>query len=148
MKAKILIPGVIIAIIATIVVACKKDQFTTKPQITVKSVNSDVVPSNGRLVFDLEFTDKEGDIKDTIWAQKKSLHCTDPDDADPFIYKIPDDVQETKNMKGEIEIAFEPPPICINNSADPDTCYFRFWMQDRARNVSDTVNSGTIVIVP
>ena len=66
MKAKILI---LTAIIVTIF-ACNKDTYTTKPQLTFKSVNGKVFTGAAAIIFSLEFTDAEGDISDSIWVQK------------------------------------------------------------------------------
>jgi len=148
MKAKVLIPGVIIAILAVVIVACKKDQYTTNPQLSIKSIDKTVAPSRDSILFTLNFTDKEGDIKDTVFLQKKSKSCSDPGYDDPIRYPMPDDIQETRNMKGEIEIKLVPLPICADAPNRPDTCVFRFWMHDRAGNVSDTVVTPTIVILP
>ena len=66
MKAKILILTAIIGIMF----ACNKDTYTTKPQLTFKSVNGKVFTGAAAIVFSLEFTDAEGDISDSIWVQK------------------------------------------------------------------------------
>ena len=55
--------------------SCKKDKFTTEPQVTVKSISPDEVRqgTNGSftiITLDARFTDDEGDI-DTVLIIKK-----------------------------------------------------------------------------
>lgn len=144
MKAKVLIVGIITVTIVAL--ACKKDQFTTRPQLKFKSVNGDLVLSNQSLVFYLQVTDKEGDLGTTsrIYSEKVSRHCADTETKDSL--RIPDNIGTRKNLDVEVEYAFQTPPKCVANSAVDDTCYFKFWIIDEAKNVSDTVTSPTIII--
>lgn len=144
MKAKVLIVGIITVTIVAI--ACKKDQFTTRPQLKFKSVNTELVLSNQPLVFYLQVTDKEGDFtgQSRVYSEKVSRHCADTETQDSL--RIPDNITTRKDMDVEIEYAFQTPPKCVANSAVDDTCYFKFWIKDAANNVSDTVTSPTIII--
>ena len=147
MKAKILI---VIGLVL-IVFSCNKDQFTTKPILTFKSTSADVLYPDHVITFNIEFTDAEGDIQDSIWVQKKTKNCTNSDFTQR--YKIPT-FTGTKNQKGNFDISFAyglnlgyPPikePQCIGKN---DTCVFRFWARDNAKNVSDTITSSTIILV-
>ncbi|MEZ5028726.1 MAG: hypothetical protein R2765_08070 [Ferruginibacter sp.] len=57
----------VFAIIVLLFAACKKDKFTTAPQITFKSYNpnqgSNYSNSTNEPVMTLEITDAEGDLK-------------------------------------------------------------------------------------
>ncbi|MFK5047661.1 hypothetical protein ACI4CD_28550, partial [Klebsiella pneumoniae] len=56
--------------------------------------------------FEIEFTDKEGDIQDTLWVQKVSRTCpTTPGVQFISPNKIPD-FTPTPNLKGTLEISF------------------------------------------
>ena len=146
MKAKLLIFSAIILGIT----ACKKDTYTTRPQLEFKSVNGKVFGNGSAIIFSIEFTDKEGDIQDSIWIQKVSKvnGCNSFGDR----AKIPA-FTATSNLKGVFEvgysIGFVPGsnytviPTCVKN----DTCFFRFWARDGAKNLSDTVVSPDIVIL-
>lgn len=144
MKAKVLIVGIITVTIVAI--ACKKDQFTTRPQLKFKSVNTELVLSNQSLVFYLQVTDKEGDFtgQSRVYSEKVSRHCADTETKDSL--RIPENITTRKDLDVEIEYAFQTPPKCVANSAVDDTCYFKFWIKDAANNVSDTVTSPTIII--
>lgn len=146
MKAKLLIFSAILLGIA----ACKKDTYTTSPLLKFKSVNGKTFGSNSAIIFSLEFTDKEGDVQDSIWVQKitRVNGCTSFSDR----AKIPS-FTATSNLKGVFEIGYSTGfvpgsnytviPSCSKN----DTCYFRFWTRDKAKNMSDTVVSPDIIIV-
>ena len=146
MKAKLLI---LTAIIVTIF-ACNKDTYTTKPQLTFKSVNGKVFSGASSIIFSLEFTDAEGDISDSIWVQKvtKTKGCNNFSDR----VKIPA-FTATPNLKGIFEVGyttgFIPGSIytVVPRCGKNDTCYFRFWASDKAKNKSDTVVSSDIIIL-
>jgi hypothetical protein len=53
---------------------CKKSAtYDTKPQINFKNINSTSLKTGDLLLFEINFTDKEGDIQDTLWVQKISI---------------------------------------------------------------------------
>lgn len=149
MKTKILI----LLAIPVMFYSCKKDTYTTKPQITVKSINSTTISQGQVLLFQIEFTDAEGDIQDTLWVQKFSRTC--PNTAGvQFISKnkVPD-FTPTPNLKGILEIGYaynaniqgySTISGCGNKN---DTAYFKFWLKDKANNISDTISSANIVLL-
>src|SRR5687768_5025356 len=84
-----------------IFVACSKDSFETKPKIDIKSATPKVVPQNGSMIINLDFTDKEGDLEAVyIWKTRlnKIVRPTVRDSISPAIPDFP------KNQKGEIEL--------------------------------------------
>ena len=139
-----------IAVLAFIA-SCSKDKYTTKPQLELNSVNGSEFPNQSLLSFKFTVTDKEGDIQDTMWIQKISYSCSD---IGNFLapYQVPD-FTTSKNLKVEMDINYlygvtsgPYPPIygCVQRD---DSCYFRFWLKDKAGNVSDTVTSPTIKLL-
>lgn len=149
MKTKILI----LLAIPVMFYACKKDTYTTKPQISIQSVNHNVVAQGDVLIFDIAFTDKEGDIQDTLWVQKVSRTC--PTTAGvQFISKnkVPD-FTPTSNLKGLLEIGYgynanvQGYSTITGCGSKNDTAYFKFWLKDKANNVSDTITSANIVLL-
>ena len=148
MKAKLLITTAA----AVCITACSKDKYTTKPQLEFKSVNSDVVGPGQQLIITLKYTDREGDIQNYIYVQRKVLNdCIN--DTLGQAQNIPSNVPEKSNASGEIVIrySYSPDvtypligePSCVGN----DTCIYRFALADKAGNVSDTISSPTIVIL-
>jgi len=138
-----------------LLIACNKSKFQTKPQIEIKSVNTDVEPINGNFMITLSFTDKEGDVCDTLSIKKYRLNKTvTATIRDSLFYKIPD---FPEHSTGDINInldyqtilsAINPPPIVGSNPPknQPDTLTVKFAVQDKAGNTSDTISTKVIVI--
>lgn len=138
-----------------ILIACNKDKFLTKPTISVKSINEDLVPLNGTFVITLECTDKEGDVQDSLLIIKKRLNKkVVATNRDTIRYKIP---SFPKNTRTEIQAildyqsmlsATNPPFIPGSNPAqlELDTLVLRMAVRDNAGNTSDTITSPTIYV--
>ncbi|TAG09546.1 MAG: hypothetical protein EAZ13_02160 [Sphingobacteriia bacterium] len=149
MKTKILIILTITAFFG----GCKKSSFTTRPQISFGKLSATELRQGNIITFTINFTDKEGDIQDTIWVQKISKVCTSPPNVQ-FIspYPIPN-FTATPNLEGKLELSFvynaNMPGVssivgCTNKN---DTTFFKFWMKDKAQNRSDTIQSPDIVLI-
>jgi len=149
MKTKLLI----LLAIPAMFYGCKKDTYTTKPQITIKSMSSNTLSQGNLLTFQISFTDLEGDVQDTLWVQKVSRTCpTSPGAQFTSKNKVPD-FTPTSNLKGILEIGYAynanvPGYSTITGCGlKNDTCYFRFCLKDKAKNVSDTINSDNIILI-
>lgn len=147
MKVKLLI----IALIMTVgFITCTKNSYNTTPALKFVSVNSTVFPRFSVVNFKLQCTDKEGDVVDTIWIQRisKISACGINNFIDSF--EIPD-FFPPKNVKADFDFTYNyasvNPPNLQGCSEQDDTCYFRFWMHDKAQHVSDTVQSPDIVLL-
>ncbi|MDB5191622.1 MAG: hypothetical protein JWQ96_1185 [Segetibacter sp.] len=146
MTTKILFSFFVMVVLA----ACNKDEYQSKPQLTVKSINTKTLSPNQTLRFTLEVTDAEGDIQDTIWVSEVVRNCSQSGFAAK--YPVPT-FTGTKNFKAEIDVCFsycsqcECPiitgPRCLNRN---DSAVFRFALKDKAGNISDTISSETVVI--
>lgn len=149
MKAKLLI----LLAIPFVFYACKKDTYTTKPQLSVKSINKKELKPGDLLIFQINFTDAEGDIQDTIWVQKISRICPSTPGAQFLSKNKVPEFTPVSNLKGVIEIGY-----AYNVSGTGyqtiagcgiknDTTYFKFWVQDKAKNKSDTLITENIVLL-
>ncbi|HEY2725652.1 MAG TPA: hypothetical protein VGI61_00650 [Parafilimonas sp.] len=139
-------------------VTCTKNTYNTNPTLKFESVNATVFPQNTIVIFKLQCTDKEGDVVDTIWVKRvsKVSNCTYLDSANSF--PIPD-FDPPKNVKAEFQFTYNYPVdqtgqggatlgACSDLGASlSDTCYFLFWMHDKAQHVSDTAQSPEIVLL-
>lgn len=141
--------------LSTLIVACKKDKFQTKPSLKLKSISSNVIPVQGNLNVQFEFTDKEGDISDTIFVKKiRTNRVAVKTNLDSFALTIP--VIPNHN-KGIIElnltyhfhlVSAESPPSRGNPpNPEDDTLILKFALRDKAKNVSDTVTTEPIIII-
>lgn len=139
---------IIIAIISLLLIACKKDKFSTAPQIKYKSVNTTVLDKFQVLSFTLSFTDLEGDV-DSIYLEKVTPNCMGSNFKDSLRLPV---FPSAKKQEGEIFVSYGyradgypsiQEPVCAFN----DTCYFRFSLKDSKGNRSDTTQSDNIVIL-
>jgi hypothetical protein len=143
----ILVTGLVLA-------ACKKDKFQTKPSLKLKSMNGNVVPAGASLMLEFEFTDKEGDVNDTIFVRKERINTIKTATVrDAFGLPVP---SFPKNTQGTIQVlldhsfyltsAINPPKDAAGKNM-PDTLMLKFALKDRAGNVSDTVTAGPVIVL-
>lgn len=136
------------AILGLIFCGCSKETFDTVPQLKFTSVNTTTLTSGSILQFTVSFTDKEGDVSNRIFVDKKAPEC--PVNNFEQYFDVPS-FPATSNQKGDIVITFgynvegypNIPPTCSKN----ETAVFRFVLEDKAGNVSDTISSPPITIV-
>jgi len=145
-----------VAALLTISIACNKDKLETTPSLKLKSINSDVIPVGGNLIVQLDFTDKEGDISDTIFVKKiRTNQIVVPTIRDSFELQVPDFPDRSRGIiqlelkyQNHLLSAINPPS---NGGTPPDlhddTLIFQFALRDKAKHISDTVTTGPIVIV-
>jgi len=135
--------------------SCNKDKFQTIPQLKFKSKNTDLVPQNGSLRITLEYTDKEGDVDDSLLVVRERLNRRGPLILPASPYSIP---SFTDTDKGEFEITlsyqfgliFGIPALRIPGSNpaqnEPDTLTLKFVARDKAGNKSDTLTVSNIFV--
>lgn len=136
-------------------VACNKDKFQTAPQITIKSVNTKEVPYNGTLVVNLQYTDKEGDVSDSLFVLRERLNKKGPFKA----AILPNDIPTFPNTsKGEIQVSFAFQtaltagissiriPGTNPSRYEPDTMVLKFVVRDKAGHASDTAVLNDIIV--
>lgn len=156
MRAKII---VIALFYSVILLSCKKNEFTTRPQLEFVSSSLSTWSPGENMVFTLRFTDREGDIFGTIdgnldtaiYIEKVTRNCV----ASNFsaYYELPD-APSNDFSEGELLIRYSYSPAndfplvrdpqCEDTN---DSCVFRFVLRDRAGNVSDTITSPEIVLI-
>ncbi len=145
-----------ISVLFIIIIACNKDKFQTKPQLTLKSVSDKLIPFNGGIDVTLEFTDKEGDVTDSIFVVRQRLNRRGPLVRPASPYKIPTFPNSTKgefivSLQYSSGLTFGISPIRIvgSNPArnEPDTMSLKFVARDKAGNKSDTVTVDNVIII-
>jgi len=57
-------------------IACKKDKFTTEPQLKFKSISPTTAIKGNIINLNVSFTDDEGDIQDTVILVTKRYNST------------------------------------------------------------------------
>lgn len=147
--------NLVFCLFLAVLAGCSKGKFQTKPQLIVKSTNTDIVPKNGTLRVTLEFTDKEGDVSDSLLIVRQRLNRKGKVDGLLSPYKLP---SFPNTSKGEIQVdleyqfglVFNLNPIAIPGSVpqkfEPDTLNLKFVARDKAGNKSDTATVTVVVI--
>ncbi len=139
-----------------VAVACNKDKFQTKPTLTIKSYNGNLIPINGTLIVNLECTDKEGDVQDSLIIIKNRLNLRVVTTIrDTLRYKFPvfpksttTQIEATLDYQ-TILSALNPPNIPGSNPVmkERDTLILKFAVRDNEGNVSDTIQSQQIIVI-
>lgn len=135
--------------------SCKKDRFQTKPTITVKEINTNFIPLNGKFIITLDCTDREGDVQDSVIIIKQRMNRRKVTTIrDTLRYKFPTFPTSTRTIVQatldyqSILSALSPPFIPNSNppQREPDTLRLRLAVRDKAGNTSDTITSPTIFV--
>lgn len=137
-----------------LLLACDKDKFETKPQIKIVSVTDKHVPFNGGIDVTLEFTDKEGDVNDSLFVIRERLNGRGPLVRTALPYKIP---TFPNTSKGEFFVSLDYRTLTLNVSPiriigsnparnEPDTMNLKFIAKDKAGNKTDTVTVGNVIV--
>jgi hypothetical protein len=139
--------SLLIGLVVLFLISCSKDKFQSKPQLTLNSVSSTIVPVGGGLQINMRLTDQEGDFNDVIYVQKVTSQCPNSNFVDSLLYRIPGDVPRSNNFDGEVIVTFAYALGLQPQCTMPDTAVFSFWMKDAANNISDTLHTPPIVIL-
>ena len=147
---------IVVTALTVIAVACGKDKFQTKPTITIKSINTEVVPANGTFVVNLECTDKEGDVQDSVIIIKNRLNKRIvPTIRDTIRFKFPSFPKSGRTF-AEVTLSYQniisaiTPPNIPGSSPlqkERDTLVLKFVVRDNGGNTSDTISSKVIQVI-
>lgn len=126
---------------------CSKSDNGGKPTISMQSVNS-VIPVGGAMQAKINFTQSNGLLSQGIFiAIRTRLNeiglPPDLEGADTLISQIPE--FPDKNQ-GEFQYTLDYNYL-HQSDQENDTINFKFAVIDRAGNKSDTISSGTIVVI-
>ena len=143
----------LIVVLVIFFTACKKDKFTTAPQIAFKSVSPNYAYSSIPItqqnipILTISVTDAEGDLgfidgKDTSKVYIKNLLTNRQDSIIlPNISSV-----AVKDFKGDIAINLG---AFLAGSSRPrpktDTLYFEIYVKDFAKNKSNVIQSSAPV---
>jgi len=137
-RLSLLTVGALFAVL-TLLYACGKGKFTSKPQLTFLKADSYDVARGQLITFRLEFTDKEGDLTDSIFIRSSAKGCNASNRT--LGYPVP----AFPAVNGQFVSGFVamPSPAC----GRPDTTTYYFWIKDKAKNVSDTISTDKPLII-
>lgn len=140
------------ALFLVVLAACSKDKFQTKPSLKIKSMSTTHVPLEGTMYIDMEYTDKEGDVQDTLWLEKVRLNTILLPTIRELTFKLPmpkaEDMPDKR--KGQIRLILDQDYLKgSDNPGNPpihDTLMFKIVLKDRGNHTSDTVKTETIIV--
>lgn len=138
----------ILAVFILILSACKKDKYTTEPQIKYKSVNpnfTSIAVGAEIPAITISITDSEGDLgltaSDTSYIYLKN-NLTGKSDSMAF----PDLGTAAKsNFKGDVVVSISKVLDCKplpSGALHIDTLYFDIYVKDFAKNKSNVITTG------
>ena len=146
---------ILFGVLIFLILGCNKDKYTVAPQLVYKSANSTTVSLSQLLQMTLSFTDADGDV-DSLYIKQVTPNCPQ-DSLNPIdnFRAIPSNFPSVKNQHGDIVVTFaigasssqDIPTLRIPQCGHNDSTYFRFFIQDKAKHRSDTINSEPIVIL-
>jgi hypothetical protein len=126
---------------------CSKSGSGGKPTISVESITS-VVPVGGSMQATIKFTQGNSQLSQGIFIAIRNRLNQDslpPSDigVDTVLSQIPE--FPDKNQ-GEFQYTLDYSYL-HQSDAENDTINFKFAVIDRGGNKSDTINSGTVVVL-
>lgn len=145
----------VVLIFLSAALACGKDKFQTIPQLKLKSISPDLVPVNGNLRLRIEFTDKEGDVTDTLFVVRERLNVRGPIVLPASPYSIPDFPKFEKgefevNMTYQFDLTVGLSPIRVPGSNpvrnEIDSLRLKIVARDKAGNKSDTLVVNNVYV--
>lgn len=124
--------------------ACKKDKYTTVPQISFKKLSHNAVDlsiNSATPIVTINVTDAEGDLgfidgKDTAFIYMKNMLTNDFDSV-PFPNLL---TAAKSNFKADVDVTITKVLKCKSRPGFPlhtDTLYFQFYVKDFAKNKSN-----------
>ncbi|MEI8053859.1 MAG: hypothetical protein WCH52_08950 [Bacteroidota bacterium] len=139
---------IIVILSSLFLISCKKDSFTSVPQITYLSISpnswsSDNHSINGP-VLTFQLTDLEGDFgfQDTLISYvyiKNAADSLNSPDSIPFPQI---NISDKRNLNAQVAVDFGavlPPPH--NTRPYTDTLYFEVYVKDFANHKSNVIKS-------
>jgi len=141
------LPAIFIISLATLLIACGKDKFETKPRLEIKDYSSKEIFQGDVMTIRLNYFDKEGDLSEApmigILTRINLFPLAQGEDkVDTFRNNLPEYPEKDNG-----EITFQLPYDFLKESTlENDTLIFRFAVTDKAGNNSDTITSDQIVI--
>lgn len=146
---------VIFCFLAMTIVACRKDKVETKPHVSFQSFNTDVItqPSDALRVT-LEFTDKEGDL-DSLFVVRQRMNARGVDYR-LLPYGVPEFSGQNKGellvtLNYSFDLTSNLNALRISGSVpaenEPDTLQLKFYVKDKAGNVSDSTSPKQVIVI-
>jgi len=131
--------------------ACNKDKFESKPSLKLKDMNGNVIPIKATWVVRFDYTDKEGDIDDTLFMIRQRLNIRGSITMPALKFPVPTFPHQTKGeIKADLDydrhLTVGLNPVGNSPNFETDTMMYKFVLKDKANNTSDTAVVGPIYV--
>lgn len=144
-----------ILVLFAITLGCNKDKLETTPSLKLRSISASTIPVGGILTVQLDYTDKEGDVSDSIFVKKiRTNRVVVSTVRDSFAFAIPKFPDKSKgiielNLRYDFHLVSAANPPSRGNPPNPedDTLILKFALQDKAKHISDTVTTGPVFVI-
>lgn len=132
------------AVLILFFLACKKNNFTTQPQISFKEFKPDfyrnATPDEDMPILSIHVTDAEGDLgfisgKDTSYIYIKNLSTGRADSS------ILPNIKPIATKKFEADISVFMKQFLGSSRSTRDTIYFEVYVKDFAKNKSNVIKT-------
>ena len=134
----------LLAFLILVFSACKKDKFTTAPQISYKSISPiDISFSTNAIpILTFSITDAEGDLDNTAYIYITNK-LTNRFDSLPFPI-----IQSSskKDFKADVEVELNLGHNCTPVSNVTDSIYYEIYVKDAAKNKSNIITTTDPVL--
>ena len=141
-----------IAVVSIGLTYCKKDKYTTAPQISFLSLSPNYFRSAdlgfSGPVLSMQLTDAEGDLglksyEDTCFVYVKNLSI-DPFETDSIPFPDLSGISSPKNLDVKMDVELRNIRYSNNpNRPFTDTIYFEVYVKDFAGNKSNVIKTPT-----
>ena len=139
-------------------ISCDKGKFETVPQLRLKSRSPEKEPVevNDPLRLNIEYTDKEGDVSDSLFIIRQRLNQNGAVTPPKSPYDIPTfptiDKGEFEITLDFIDLTYNLNAISIPGSGSPakkeiDTLRLKIVARDKAGNKSDTLVVDNVYVI-
>jgi hypothetical protein len=146
MKTKILLSLLVVIFLA----ACKKDKYNTTPTLTLKSTSKKTIPTNGTFTVQIELTDKEGDISDTLYFKKiRTNKKVTGTLRDSLAFAIPQ-VTNVKTAFLQLDLQYQSHLVSSTNPGNPpapDSLTIQVYVKDKAKNKSEILSIPDVIVI-
>ena len=136
----------IIVILAVFFTSCKKDKFTTAPQITFKSFKPDFystnTPRGSFPVMIIHVTDLEGDLGYISGSDTSFIYITNLKTNKFDSLRLPNmSSSAKKNFEGDVEVDLFEGRFLGAGGPQRDTTYYNVYIKDFAKNKSNVIKT-------
>ena len=137
------------------ILSCKKDKYTTDPQVTVKSISPGQVVLGDIMTLDAKYTDDQGDVDSALIVYKwYDIDATTVTMSDTFRYSLSGLNIPVKTRQADMSVQFEYGSVnnpngypTFSSVVQDTTATLGLILVDKANHRSNYSESGKIRLI-